>query len=194
MVNRAGHAAGTAMRTAIASGNPVTGLIAGGVSMLGGGNTGIVKPAGLPALPGMPMGAAAGLPATTSAGKIAPQFPTDKGSLDALVAAGIMIPFNKLGIKHYAPNGYVVVHVNGMTIGLRKAEARALHLWKAARKPPMSAGTWHAIQKSHQAVKVLKRMNKMMTSVANFGGHRRLPPKMEVVQTIGKTIVGRKAS
>lgn len=142
-------------------------------------NTGIGPPlGGLPALPGMNY-AAAGLPTTTGGIKTihsSPVVPTDKASIDAWISAGLIVPYNKLRPALRAPRGYRVVHVNGITVGMRADIARRLHLVGPTHKPPISVGQWHALKKAGHTIKVLNKVEKEAKKLARFAtkGHHHL--------------------
>lgn len=58
-----------------------------------------------------------------------------------------------------APRGYVVVRdAKGRAYGMMKGIARQLGLWKAHRKPPISAGDWHKYQTAQAVEKKLRRL------------------------------------
>jgi hypothetical protein len=59
-----------------------------------------------------------------------------------------------------APKGYVIVRDpgTGSVVAVRKAIAKAYHLWKPARKPPISASDWHHYQRNQQLEKKLLKI------------------------------------
>jgi len=59
-----------------------------------------------------------------------------------------------------APKGYVIVRdpASGQVMAVRKAIAKAYHLWKPARKPPISASDWHHYQRNRQLEKKLLKI------------------------------------
>lgn len=159
----------------------------GGALFSGGGGSGGQVPTGLPALPQLPGGGGA---YAAAGGPLATQHAT-RGSyamplltidvIRQLEAAGLMTGFSGLSTYYRSPrHDQVVVHpVQGgtrMTFALNKKLARAWGLWSPARKPPISAGKWHAISQANSAVKTLKRMNRAAKAVANFGTKQRLLP------------------
>jgi hypothetical protein len=104
-----------------------------------------------------------------------PVVPTDMATLQAWQQAGLIIPYAALGVAHRARKGYRVVHVNGMTIGMRTDVARRLHLVAAHHKPPISVGEWHALKKSHSVIKKMAKVNKMVHALQRHGGHKAAP-------------------
>jgi hypothetical protein len=77
-----------------------------------------------------------------------------------------------------APRGYVIVRDpgTGAVVAVRKAIARAYHLWKPARKPPISASDWHHYQRNQALEKKLLRIaapalrHKHKTTAVRGGG------------------------
>jgi hypothetical protein len=67
---------------------------------------------------------------------------------------------SQLRTYYRAPKGYVVVKdtVSGKVIGVRKADAKALGLWRPKPKPPISVRDWHAYK---SAIKVEKKIKKV---------------------------------
>lgn len=186
-----------------------------GVSALtgGGGGPAPAPAPGLPALPPMPMmapamvtnggyGGAGAVPMmapamTQGAARSMMRAPVfTSAQLQSMFAAGVAIPFGQLRTIRRAPKGYVVIHAphesGGETfVGLDKRLARAWGLWKPARKPPISAGDWHAVGKANRVVRKFRNVERSIKKVANF--HSRRPaPKTVAVVTRGKTVVGRK--
>jgi hypothetical protein len=140
---------------------------------------------GLPALPGMgggPMGVAASMPVPYQGNlktvHTSAMFPQDKASLDAWIAAGLLVPFNKLSVAHRAPRGYRVVHVNGITMGVRSDVARKMHLVPPTHKPPISVGQWHALKKAGHTIKIMDKVEKEVRKIARHAtkGHHRAHP------------------
>jgi hypothetical protein len=68
-----------------------------------------------------------------------------------------------------APRGYVVVRdtQSGKYIGVRKADARQLGLWRPKPKPPISVRDWHAYK---SAIKTEKKIKKVFSH--SFRGSR----------------------
>jgi hypothetical protein len=77
---------------------------------------------------------------------------------------------SQLKAYYRAPKGYVVVKdtVSGKVIGVRKADARALGLWKPKPKPPISVKDWHAYK---AAIKTEKKIKKVFHH--SFTAHRK---------------------
>lgn len=132
--------------------------------------------AGLPKLTGGPIMTAASVPATvggvsvpaTIGRKAVAQMPTDMATLKALENAGLILPFNALGVKHYAPRGFVVVSRNGVTIGVRRDVAIRNGWFKPAHKPVISVGESQAMKKAAHAVKKYKSyLHKSVAVVAH---------------------------
>lgn len=138
------------------------GAVKGVSSMFGGGagNAG----AGLPALPGgMPM-----LPTTSS---IAPGdrsiFRNDPNLNEYLKA--FAIPKAALRPMYRAPKGFIVLHDQvGDPYGLPKNVAKAMHLWKPAKKPLLSVRDTNAIRHAGRAIKKLQHAEKMAKHIANW--------------------------
>jgi hypothetical protein len=59
-----------------------------------------------------------------------------------------------------APRGYVVVRdtQSGKYIGVRKADARQLGLWRPKPKPPISVRDWHAYKSAVRTEKKIKKV------------------------------------
>jgi hypothetical protein len=68
-----------------------------------------------------------------------------------------------------APKGYVVVkdQATGKYIGVLKADARRLGLWRPKPKPPISVADWHAYK---GAIRTEKKIKKVFSH--SFRGHR----------------------
>lgn len=73
-----------------------------------------------------------------------------------------------------APRGYVVVHDNkGRPYCMAKFIAQKMGAWKAARKPPISAGEWHKYQTAAAVEKKLRHIaGKALRKHARSSGAR----------------------
>lgn len=137
----------------------------GGGGGAGGSGSGLpTLPGGLPALPGAAQTTTMALPmpgggSSMKTVHLSPMMPQDKGTLDAWIAAGLIIPFNQLHTAFRAPKGFRVCHVNGMTIAVRSDVARKMHLVKPTHKPPISAGEWHGLKKAQRTIKKVKKVH-----------------------------------
>lgn len=213
----AGRVAVPVLRTAFRASplGAVAGLAAGGYAayqaLTGGGQGGGVAPP-LPQLPMLPQGAmmagmdtgAGGGPAMDAfqlqiSGKRSIAMPAMTiDMIRQLEAAGLMTGFASLRTYRRSPRkDQVVVHPIGAdgqvaTFALNKRLARAWQLWKPARKPPMSAGTWNAVQKANRAVDILRKMNTEVKKVSNFGQKAR--SQLRVYEAPGKKFLGRRAA
>jgi len=74
---------------------------------------------------------------------------------------------------HQYKNFVVVRDNNGDPMAVPKTVARQQFGWKSAKKPPISVGQWSAVKKASRVVKTLKKINKEVASVANFGSRPR---------------------
>jgi len=78
-----------------------------------------------------------------------------------------------------APRGYsVVIDPSGKPFAMRHSLAVRMkmrnpsgHVVKHQKKPPISVGQWHALQKSHHVIKQLRKVEKMARKVASYAGH-----------------------
>lgn len=74
-----------------------------------------------------------------------------------------------LRITYRAPRGYVVVKdPQGRRYCMAKPVARSVGLWRASRKPPISAGDWHRYQTA-------RTVEKKLVKIARHALHRRRP-------------------
>lgn len=74
-----------------------------------------------------------------------------------------------LRITYRAPRGYVVVKdPQGRRYAMAKPVARSVGLWRASRKPPISAGDWHRYQTA-------RSVEKKLVKLARHALHRRRP-------------------
>lgn len=149
-------------------------------AMTGGGSGGSGG-AGLPAVPGglpaLPMAASTSttqmpmpMPGGGSSMKtvhLSPMMPTDKATIDAWIAAGLIIPFNALHTAYRAPKGFRVVHVNGMTIAVRSDVARKMHLVAPSHKPPISVGEWHSLKRAQRTIKKVRKIHGLIKMVSD---------------------------
>lgn len=63
------------------------------------------------------------------------------------------------------PAGYVTVIYNGERMFMLKGCARDLGLWKARRKPPISASDWRTLAKASMTAKKVDRLCKMSDKI-----------------------------
>lgn len=142
------------------------------------GNKGM--PPGLPALPGMQM----------PAGNIRSQVPMQSGKTGGFgVPTGPggkwQMPWNDPSTPAYlkqfalddsairitfrAPRGYVIVRdADGRPFPLLKKIAQQFHLWKPAKKPPISVRDWQSLKR---ADRVVHKMRKIVTMTARVDSH-----------------------
>lgn len=157
--------------SAVGTAASIYGVAKGASSLFGGSSGGGGAGAGLPALPGgMPM-----IPTTSS---IAPGdrsiFRNDPNLSEALKAYAI--PKAALRPMYRAPKGFVVLHDQvGDPYGLPKTVAKAMHLWKPAKKPLLSVRDTNAIRHAGRAIKKLQHAEKMARHIANW----KSPPKQK---------------
>lgn len=130
--------------------------IAGGFGGGGGGSGMPALPGGVPALPG------AGAPAVVGDRSI---FANDPNIAKALQA--FAISKRNLKTAYRSPvKGYVVVRDSqGDPYALPKKLARQYAGWKPARKPPISAGEWHNLQRAERTAKKMRKVVHTMTRV-----------------------------
>lgn len=155
------------------AGPAVVGLAAGAVGQAlvptSSGAPAVQAP-GLPAVPGA--AEAAGVGVGTAIGRaITGAIPWWKGPggglqmpwADPATMKGLKEPFvldDAYLIPTYrAPRGYVVVRdANGKPYPMWKPLARSMGLWRAARKPPISAGDWNKYQTAQTVEKKLRKI------------------------------------
>ncbi len=133
---------------------PAAAIVGTGVAWQAGSNLAnryFGQPAGskLPELPFGTPGFAGGLPALQGG---APGTPMTMPQTIAL---------NACRVYYRAPKGYVIVR-DPMTrqpaMAMRKADARAMHLWRPSPKPPISAGDWRCYQRAKSVEKKLAKI------------------------------------
>jgi hypothetical protein len=74
-----------------------------------------------------------------------------------------------LRITYRAPRGYVVVKdPQGRRYAMARPIARSMGLWRASRKPPISAGDWHRYQAA-------RSVEKKLVKLARHALHKRRP-------------------
>lgn len=140
----------------------------------GGGVAAMTAPAGgLPALAGgasSTMQMAMPMPGGGSSLKtvhVSSQFPQDTNGLMAWQNAGILIPFNQLHTAYRAPKGFRVVHVNGVTVALRKDVASSMHLARPTHKPPISVGELNSLKRAQRTIKKVRKIHGLIKMVAD---------------------------
>lgn len=89
------------------------------------------------------------------------------------IAKGDLVVSYRRPRGHAYKNFVVVRDDNGDPMAVPKTVARANFGWKPNKKPPISVGQWSAVKKASRVVKTLKKINKEVASVANFGSHPR---------------------
>lgn len=172
---------GTALKAVPFVGTGLT-VASAGMDLFGGGggygpSTGMGG--GLPALPG----------AGTRMGERG-VFQNDPNIVKALQP--FAISKTNLRVMYRAPKGFVIRRDEvGDPYGIPKALARKYLGWKPGRKPPISAGDWHQYQTAQH---VEKKLLKLARKELRGHGHRRGGPRLETIQTVGKTVVGRKVA
>lgn len=130
---------------------------------------GVSGSSGMPALPGnMPM--IPGMPGTPATMGQRGIFSNDPNIAKALQAYAI----NKGNLKTYyraGQKGFVIRYDgNGDPFAVPKDIARRFFGWKPSKKPPISVGDWHAVQRADKTVKHVRKMMTTMTRVDNAVG------------------------
>lgn len=142
------------------------------------------KAPALPALPGMPA-----MPSTVGRRGIFQNDPNIAAQMQ-----GFAISKANLKVCYRAPKGFVVLRdEKGDPYGFPKEFAKQMGLWRPSRKPPISAGDWHSLQRANKVVNKLKTMEKMARKVANFGSRPR-QQKQIIIEQPGRRVVGRKVA
>jgi sugar (pentulose or hexulose) kinase len=137
IVKKAGSAAGIVGTYAAA--DVVAGQLSSGLFPSGGG------------LPGLNIGAGSGAGALATL-----QRP---GAGIQSVMPDVLDP-SLLKTYYRAPKGYVIVRdpSTGAVMAVRKQIAKSYGLWRAPRKPPISAGDWHKFQTAKSVEKKLVKI------------------------------------
>lgn len=165
----------------VASMVPGLGTVAAGVGLAStayGAYKGITGGGARSGVPPLPM-----LPGQEAPGGLIPFVPRGAGGKmqlpwnDPKVAKGFkqgdfgspVLDDAFLRVCFKAPKGYVVVRdEKGRPYPMRRDTAIAQKMWKPSRKPPISAGDWHALGRANKVVNKLKTMERMVKKVANF--------------------------
>lgn len=87
------------------------------------------------------------------------------GQIQQLLGSNQIIMEPELKTIHSAPPGWVIVTMpDGSKKAVLKDVARCLGLWKARKKPPITAGQWSTLKKARSVEKKAKRI----AETANF--------------------------
>jgi hypothetical protein len=134
----------------LASGAGVVGTYAAADVLAGQLSKGITGPGGF------------GLPALNVGGQVAGGLSalTSRAGASIQQAMPDVLDTSVLKVFYRAPKGYVIVRdpATGSVVAVRKAIAKAYHLWRPARKPPISASDWHHYQRNQALEKKLLKI------------------------------------
>lgn len=123
-------------------------------------------PSAVSSTPMLPAAAGAAAAAQPAGGGILPFWRGAGGKLQLpwsdpsqLFQAPYALDDSYLSIRYRAPRGYVVVRdPSGRPYAMMRGIARQVGLWRAARRPPISAGDWHKYQTAQTVEKKLRRI------------------------------------
>lgn len=136
-------------------------------------------PGGLPALPGMSgVRGSAPIMAPGNTGSFGiPRGPGGKMQLpwnDPSTPAFLKqfaLDDSAIKICYRAPRGYVIVHdSSGRPFPLLKKIAQQYHLWKPAKKPPISVRDWSALKRADRTIHKMKKIVTMTTRIEHHVG------------------------
>jgi len=137
-----------------------------GTSLMDMGRSSSSSITGMPALPA--------LPPLAGERSIFRNDPNSSKSVEAVaIAKGDLVVSYRRPRGHAYKNYVVVRDNNGDPMAVPKTVARQNFGWKPNKKPPISVGQWSAVKKASRVVKTLKKINKEVASVANFGSRPR---------------------